>query len=214
MEPPQLGTSRCRSPPVFVLAALGHMTVNLRRQLPTPSARCPGTPSTPEPLQLRPLRHPLSGHTQHLPSSHQLRLPRGPHSSGSCVSSTRSPMAQPAAALGLPPALPAGGGCEVHFLTLCPQKASGGLSSPHPCCALPCPRLDPARKVAAKDTRSPRDTGGPWDTPHPHKTPWEQEGAGCPVGNGWNSFGWNSFGWRQSCWKLACCGFGKLWIQV
>lgn len=102
-SPPQLGTSRCRSPPVCVLASLGHMTVNLRRQLPTPSACCLGTPNAPEPPQLWLLRHPLSGHMQHLPSSRSPSGPTAPHSSGPSGSSTHSPMAQPAAALGLPP---------------------------------------------------------------------------------------------------------------
>lgn len=209
-SPPQLGARWCRSPPVFVFG-LGHMTVNLRRQLPTPSARCLGTPIAPEPPQLWPLRHPLSGHTQHLPSSPQLQVPLGPHSTPQLWSfwlKNPQPDGTTCGCCGAPPMLPEGGGYEVYFLTLSSQKAFGGPPSPHPSWALPCPRPDPARKVAAKDARSPEDTGSPWDTldlPHRRKTPREQEGAGCPVG-----YGWNSFAWGQSCWKLACCGFGKL----
>lgn len=190
MESPQLGTSRCHSPPVFVLASLGHMTVNLRRQLPTPSARCLGTPSTPEPPQFWPLRHPLSGHTQHLPSSYQLGVPLGSHSTPQLRSFwLRYPQTDGSTCCcsGAPLTLPVGGGCEGHFLTFSHQKASGGLSSPHPSWALSCPRPDPAWKVAAKDTRSRGDTGGPWDTPdtpHLHKTPLCSGAVGSwvPVG--------------------------------
>ncbi|KAI1230153.1 hypothetical protein IHE44_0010545 [Lamprotornis superbus] len=198
----QLGTSRCRSLPGFVLAGLEHMTVNLRRRLPTPSTRCLGTPRTPEPSHSGP---PLRAHSAP-PEFHQLWIPLRPHSTPQLCSfwlKHSQPGGTTCGCSGAPRKLPEGGGYEVHFLTLSYQKGIRRILHPHPAWALPCPRPDPAQKVAAKDTRSPRDTGGAWDTPdtpHPHKTPWEQEGAVCLVG----------FGWRQSCWKLACCRFGKL----